>query len=586
MKDFINEIGMPLRLIHNFLPPKKTFQFFLLFLLITAGGILEAVSLGSVVPFLVAMAEPLKILNATEGLRDSLDLNKNLIHAENIKIVFGVLFICISLAAGGMRILTIWAGLRYSSTAGNNLSSLLFGKVLNQPLSFHLRTNSSTSIDMLTEKIRLAVVNINCLVNLLSGLALVALISVTLLLLSPLSFLFSMTVLGVVYGTILFCTQKKVIENGKLISRESVRSIKILQESLGGVRDILLEKLQVQFCRTFDDSDSSARNCRTTNTFISFLPRVITESLFLTFFACIAIFLSFKSKSLVEALPTLGLLALGAQRLLPGLQAVYQNWSTIVGNNPSVALLYKWLEIPSQGVLPKPAVKKMRFRAKIRFESVCFKYNEKSDPVLQNISFEINKGAICALVGKTGSGKSTCLDLLMGLITPSSGKIFIDNKILSPCTTDSWQALISHVPQAVYLADTSFAENIAFGIARQNIDMHKVREAAHQSQLGGYIESLEKGYETAIGERGTRLSGGQRQRIGIARALYKKSKVLLMDEATNALDQKTEKKIIETIKGLDKNLTTIFISHRQSSLRYCDQVIKIEKHNEKTPRSC
>ncbi|NDA64266.1 MAG: ABC transporter ATP-binding protein, partial [Chitinophagia bacterium] len=197
----------------------------MLLFLISFGAIFEAVSLGSVVPFLVAMAEPSKIINKANAFMNFLD-QKNHLTQENAGIVFGILFITLSLFAGALRILTLWAGLKYSAFVGNDLSSILFNKVLHQPLSFHQKANSSSIIDMLTEKIRLTAININCLINLLSGFTLVLLISCTLLWLSPLTFLLAMSLLGAVYGTVLFFIKNKIVKNGKLISQESVRSIK------------------------------------------------------------------------------------------------------------------------------------------------------------------------------------------------------------------------------------------------------------------------------------------------------------------------------------------------------------------------
>jgi ATP-binding cassette subfamily B protein len=221
--------------------------------------------------------------------------------------------------------------------------------------------------------------------------------------------------------------------------------------------------------------------------------------------------------------------------------------------------------------LPAP----LPFKKLIQFDSIKFRYTSETPWVIDNLSFNIPKGTRVGFVGKTGSGKSTCLDLLMGLLLPLSGRITVDGNVLDQRNLRSWQRNIAHVPQAIYLADTSLAENIAFGVTPEKIDMKRVREAARQAHIADFIESSPQGYQALVGERGIRLSGGQRQRIGIARALYKQAAVLVFDEATSALDHETEKAVMEAIEGLSADLTILIIAHRLTTLKKCTQIIDL-----------
>ena len=205
-----------------------------------------------------------------------------------------------------------------------------------------------------------------------------------------------------------------------------------------------------------------------------------------------------------------------------------------------------------------------------------FRYTHDRPLVLKDVSLSIPKGSRVGFVGKTGSGKSTIMDLIMGLMPPSSGEIRIDDTVLTPETVRAWQAQIAHVPQAIYLADTTVAGNIAFGVDERDVDMERVREAARQAELAEFIESLPEQYETIVGERGIRLSGGQRQRIGIARALYKRASVLVFDEATSALDNETEAAVMGAIERLQRDLTILIIAHRVTTVAMCDKVIKLD----------
>jgi ABC-type multidrug transport system fused ATPase/permease subunit len=197
--------------------------------------------------------------------------------------------------------------------------------------------------------------------------------------------------------------------------------------------------------------------------------------------------------------------------------------------------------------------------------------------VLRKLSFEVLRGERIGVIGATGSGKSTTMDLLLGLLQPTSGQILIDGEPLVGDKVFAWQKSLSHVPQVIYLSDASIAENIAFGLPKDKIDMEQVRKAARLAQIAVHIESLEAGYDTFVGERGIRLSGGQRQRIGIARALYKNATVLVFDEATSALDDETEAELMKAIDGLSKDLTVIMIAHRLSTVRRCDKILKLHK---------
>jgi len=292
--------------------------------------------------------------------------------------------------------------------------------------------------------------------------------------------------------------------------------------------------------------------------------------------AALAYVLSFQAGGIATALPVLGALAFGAQRLLPALQQIYVAWASIVGAYASLADTIELLDQPLPAEILQQDRTPLLFQSAIHFNAVRYRYTDDSPWVLDGLDLTLPKGARIGFVGTTGSGKSTTLDLLMGLLIPTEGEVLVDGQSIVGDNVGSWQGAITHVPQNIYLADTTLAQNIAFGVPYNAIDIDRVKQAAHQARIADFIESRPEGYSAYVGERGIRLSGGQRQRIGIARALYKQASVLVFDEATSALDSATEQSVMDSIDELDRDLTILLIAHRLTTVRRCDIIIELE----------
>jgi ATP-binding cassette subfamily B protein len=292
--------------------------------------------------------------------------------------------------------------------------------------------------------------------------------------------------------------------------------------------------------------------------------------------AALAYALSRQTEGIATALPLLGALALGAQRMLPALQQIYYAWASIVGSHASLTDTLELLYQPLPEELLQPAPAPLIFQKDIRFDAVRFRYIDDGPWVLDGLNLTIPKGARVGFVGSTGSGKSTTLDLLMGLLMPVEGELLVDGQPISGKRLRAWQQTIAHVPQSIFLADSTLAENIAFGVQPDNIVLDRVQQAARQAQIAHFIESSPEGYQAYVGERGIRLSGGQRQRIGIARALYKQANVLVFDEATSSLDNATEHSVMDAIEGLNRDLTILLIAHRLTTVRRCDFIVELQ----------
>jgi ATP-binding cassette subfamily B protein len=301
------------------------------------------------------------------------------------------------------------------------------------------------------------------------------------------------------------------------------------------------------------------------------------EALGMSLIAVLAYSFNGQSGGIASVLPVLGALALGAQRLLPALQTIYSAWTSIAGSHASLDDTIELLEQPVLEKALQPGFVPLLLQRDIRFKDVSFRYADNGPWVLEGIDLAIPKGSRVGFVGNTGGGKSTALDLLMGLLLPTKGALLLDDQHLKGDRLRAWQRSIAHVPQSIYLADASIAENIAFGVAPQDIDLDRVKEAAQQAQIGDFIENCLEGYQATVGEQGIRLSGGQRQRLGIARALYKRASVLVFDEATSALDNATEQSVMEAIKGLSGDLTILLIAHRLSTIKHCDIVVELDQ---------
>lgn len=551
-------------------------QFFVLLALMLVNAVAEVVSLGLLLPFLGVLTAPDRVL--AHPLAAAAMSKLGAVSAEELVLPLTVAFIAAVLLSAAIRMVLLWATTRFSLTAGVALSCETYRKTLYQPYLVHVARNSSGVISGLTYKINTVVFGvITPVLVLISSVVLLVAIVTTLIVVDPAVALAAAATLGIAYGLITWMTRKRLARNSQRISDGQTQLVKTLQDGLGGIRDVLLDGNQPVYCQIYRQADLPLRQAQCNNTFISQSPRFVMEALGMVLIAGLAYALSLRAGGIASALPVLGALALGAQRLLPALQQAYSAWQSIAGNRDSLADV---VELLDQTVLPElsgPAPPPLQLRREIHFQAVRFRYSPSSPWVLAGIELSIPKGSRVGFVGSTGSGKSTTLDLLMGLLTPTEGRLLVDGQAIEGHLVRAWQRTIAHVPQSIYLADATLAENIAFGVPRDLIDMRRVRQAAEQAQIADFIEENPVGYDAAVGERGVRLSGGQRQRIGIARALYKQASVLVLDEATSALDTATEQSVMMTIDSLDRDLTILMIAHRLTTVQRCDMIVELER---------
>ncbi len=550
-------------------------QFVLLMGLMLVSAFAEVISLGAVLPFLGILVAPDRVLS--HPIVTPLAQAWGITTADQLVLPLTVAFASAAVLACAVRVLFLWVSTRLAFASGADLSIDVYRRTLYQPYRVHVARNSSDVISGITNKVGGAVVVLYQVLTLVSSATLLTAILLALIAINPAVASVAGGCFGASYALITWLSRRRLHTNSQRISYEQTQVVKALQEGLGGVRDVLLDGTQPVYCDIYRKADHQFRRAQGNNTFIAQSPRYIMEAMGMVLIAALAYALSLQAGGIDTALPVLGALALGAQRLLPALQQIYNAWATIAGSYASLADTIVLLDQPLPADLLQPAPAPLLIQRAIRFNAVRFRYANDGPWVLNGIDLTIPKGARVGFVGSTGSGKSTALDLLMGLLMPSEGELLVDGQAISGTRIRAWQQAIAHVPQSIYLADATLAENIAFGVPRNGINFARVQRAARQAQIADFIESSPEGYQAYVGERGIRLSGGQRQRIGIARALYKQASVLVFDEATSALDNATEQSVMSAIDGLSKDLTILLIAHRLTSVKRCDTIVELEQ---------
>jgi ABC-type multidrug transport system fused ATPase/permease subunit len=550
-------------------------QFALIFCLMLISAFFEVVSLGAILPFLGILVAPDRVFS--HPIFADIALGWAITSADQLVLPLTVVFAAAALMAGAIRILLLWVSIRLAFATGAELGTEVYRRTLYQPYQAHVARNSSEVISGITNKVDSVVFLVLLpFLTLVSSIVVLTAIILALLAIDPMVASVAAVGFSSSYAFITLISRRRLHNNSQRIAHEQTQVVKALQEGLGGIRDVLLDGTQPVYCDIYRHADHPLRRAQGNNACIGGSPRYIMEALGMVLIAALAYALSQQVGGLATALPVLGALALGAQRLLPALQQSYSSWASIVGSHASLADTIELLDQPILTELLQPVPRPLLFNKDIQFRSVRFRYSNDAPWVLDGVNLSIVKGARVGFVGSTGSGKSTTLDLLMGLLTPTEGELLVDGQPISGSHVRAWQRSIAHVPQNIYLADATLAENIAFGVPLDTIDMDRVKQAARQAHIAHFIEMSPEGYQAHVGERGIRLSGGQRQRIGIARALYKQASVLVLDEATSALDNATEQSVMDAIEGLSREITIILIAHRLTTVRRCNLIVELE----------
>jgi ATP-binding cassette subfamily B protein len=557
------------------LSKKRKMQFVALMVLMIFTSFAEIFSLGALLPFLGVLTDPESIFrnDTVRGLAKLVGITT----PKGMLLPFTFAFAGAALLSGGMRLLQIWANTKVSFATGADISIALYSRTLYQPYAVHVSRNSSTIIDAVSAKVMQVIINgIIPVITMVTASFILISIMVTLIFIDPLIALSAFGGFGVTYAVVIKLTRSRLKANSRLIARESTQVVKSLQEGLGGIRDVLIDGTQSVYCDVYSRAVFPLRRAQGNNNFINQSPRFGVETIGMLLIAGLAFWLAGQPGGMARAIPVLGTLALGSQRMLPVLQQLFGGWSALQGNLASMEEVLDLLDQPVQQIKGEEQGEVLPFERILVLRGLSFCYTSDAPEVLKEIDLEIPKGSRIGFIGTTGSGKSTLLDIVMGLLEPTGGDVEVDGIPVTLSNRRSWQRHIAHVPQSIFLSDVSIEENIALGVPKNKIDKERVRQAARQAQIADIIESWPKQYETVVGERGVRLSGGQRQRIGIARALYKQADVIIFDEATSALDNKTEEAVMRAIEELHEELTVLIIAHRLTTLMGCDKIIELE----------
>ena len=557
----------------GFIERRRKIQFICLVVMMIFSSFAEVISLGAVLPFL-------GVISAPDAVFD-MDLFKPIIKILNIEsseqllLPFSLFFATAVIFAAIFRTILLWLTVKISYSTGSELSIKTYKSIINQSYLEHINRNTSELISIMGPKLNNAVAVINNILIFFSSFFIMLGILILLIAVQPVVSLLLFSSFAFIYTATTFIFRLKLIQSSRNVSVLGPLLVKTLQESLGGIRNIIIDDSKKEFINIYSHTDKKFRSAQGNINFVGSSPRPVMEAIGILLIICLAYFFSLQAQGIQTAIPVLGFMALGAQRLLPSLQQTYAAWSYIKGEQKSLEdilnILNKGHDV-SKTLIPKSDIV---FECNIHLKNVSFRFEKNLPKVLENFNLKIKKGSWIGIIGETGRGKSTLIDIIMGLLEPTDGGLYIDGRLLDFSDLKSWQAKIAHVPQVIFLTDASISENIAFGVNSNEISHDLVRQSAKIAQISETIEALPDAYNTHVGERGVKLSGGQRQRIGIARALYKQAEIIIFDEATNALDSSKEASVMKALENLDKNITLIMIAHRLSTLENCTQIIDL-----------
>lgn len=540
--------------------------------LVTLMALAETVGVVSIMPFLSVLARPDIVQDnaALSWLYNRFAFNSN----QKFITALGIASIVLVVGSSAFKTVTLHLVNRFTFLLRHSISARLLSGYLHQPYEFFLRYNpSELSRNVLSEVDQLQ----NGLIKPVSQLIAQGAVACAMLLLlffyNPWIALCAAGVIAVLYGIIYLVVRKRLSSTGQARQVANGDRFQACNEALGGIKDVKITNAAAAYQDSFNHASREYSRHQANAETLSQSPLYMVETVGYSGLIILALILMKQSNDIGQVLPVLGLYGFAAYRLLPSAQIMYRGFAQLKFSSAALETIHQHLSLPTQ--TSKPASQPLTPKQEIRMQGICFAYPTAPDKkVLQDFDLVIPANTSVGIVGKSGAGKSTVMDLLLGLLQPQAGTLSVDGITIDASNIRNWQAAIGYVPQHIYLADTSIAENIAFGVPAGQIDMQAIERAARAAQIHEFIvNELPDGYQSKVGDRGIRLSGGQRQRIGIARALYRDPPVLLMDEATSALDNETEEALNQAVSALAGNKTVVLIAHRTNTLANC-QVIQ------------
>ena len=567
-KNIINS----LYLLYKNIDFKRRFQLLVIIILNIINGIFEFITLASASLFLESLSNPTIVKNKLENI-GKLFINFN----SNIVSLTTFIFISFIILSTLLRIFNLWLSMKFRISLLVYIEEKIFKNIIYQELEYHINISSTNIINDLTKNIDKANFFIENLLSLITAFILSISLVIGLLNLSYLITILSVFSLSILYILIGIATNQKIKFYGKHEIRSSKDFLQVIQESLGSIKDIILSRKHNFFLKRYKDASYLSRKYQGLSGYITTFPRYLFEGIGLVVLG-LSGYIVFSLRG-SEIIPLLGTFALGSQKLLPSMQTIYRSWQLLYFYDEG---LNRTLDLMKLSTLNNDADNNsISFKNEIQIKNLSFRYSNSDSYALKNINILIKKGEHIGIMGITGSGKTTFINILMGLLKPTNGEVLIDGVNLfekkNINSLYAWRKKINHIPQKVFLINSNLVNNIALGIPENQIDMNKVKFSIKKACLEELIKNRNGNYFLPVGEDGIKLSGGQKQRIGIARAIYNNLEILVLDESTNALDKNTEKEIINNIYNLPDKKTTIAISHSKESLSACDRIIEFKQ---------
>jgi len=559
--------------IFSLLDKKEKRNFLLLMLMIIIMSLLDVIGVAAIIPFLAVLSDPEVIQDRAllAFIYDTVPHSGK----DNFLFILGLAVLILVSISLAFKALTMYSLVRFSTMRNYSISSRLLENYLSQPYSWFLSRNSADmGKSILSEVDQVIQASVIPAVTLLAHLAVVAALTSLLFYLEPLVMVTAVGLIGGSYILVFLGIRGLLSRIGEERVKANGKRFQCANEAIGGIKEVKLLGLETEYIRRFKQPAHVFARTQAIGTIIGQLPRYILELVAFGGMLLLLLFLLTRSQGRIEDLvPVIGVFAFAGVRMFPAIQQVYLSFTKIRFGRYALDALHRDLAKSSPVTFSKKATQPLKLDRTLELRGINFCFPGADRNAINDLDLKIPAKSITGIVGGSGAGKTTLIDIILGLLIPQTGDLFVDDSRIDDANRTSWQRGLGYVPQYIFLVDASIASNVAFGIPNSQVDLAAVERACKLAELHTFIiDELPKGYDTIVGERGIRLSGGQRQRIGIARALYHNPDVLVLDEATSALDNVTESTVIDAVQNLTGEKTIIVVAHRLSTIRNCDQI--------------